>query len=141
MLLKLDLEKAYDHIRWDFLKDTLNAAWLPDSWVQWNMQCVMGSSMNILRNGERAKLFKPMRGLRQGDPLSPHLFVMCLEILCHQSELSIDSTEWKPISLSRGGPKLSHICFADYLILYTEASVAQIQVIRRVLEKFCMASG
>lgn len=76
-----------------------------------------------------------------GDPLSPYLFVLCLERLCHQIDLAVGSKEWKQISLSCGGPSLSHICFADDLILFAEASVAQIRVIRRVLEKFCLASG
>ncbi|KAL9862399.1 putative RNA-directed DNA polymerase [Arabidopsis thaliana] len=64
-----------------------------------------------------------------------------MERLCHLIEHSIARKDWKPISLSQGGPKLSHICFADDLILFAEASVAQIQVIRRVLERFCVASG
>lgn len=67
--------------------------------------------------------------------------MLCLERLCHLIDLSTASKEWKPISLSQGGPKLSHICFADDLILFAEASVGQIRVIRRVLEKFCLASG
>ncbi|CAA7036314.1 unnamed protein product [Microthlaspi erraticum] len=141
MLLKLDLEKAYDRIRWDFLENTLHAANLPEKWVKWIMQCVSGPSMSLLWNGEKTESFKPLRGLRQGDPLSPYLFVMCMERLCHLIERSIDEKEWKRISLSRGGPKLSHICFADDLILFAEASVGQIRVIRRVLEKFCKASG
>lgn len=90
---------------------------------------------------EKTDSFKPARGLRQGDPLSPYLFVMCLERLCHLIETAVDAKEWKPISLSRGGPKLSHICFADDLILFAEASVNQIRVIRKVLERFCTASG
>lgn len=97
--------------------------------------------MTVLLNGEQTKAFKPSRGLRQGDPLSPYLFGLCLERLCHQIELSIASKKWKPISISRGGPKLSHICFADDLILFAEASVSQVRVIRTVLEKFCRASG
>ncbi|KAG7555110.1 Reverse transcriptase domain [Arabidopsis suecica] len=141
MLLKLDLEKAYDRVKWDFLEDTLRVAGLPDSWIRWTMQCVSGPSMSLLWNGEKTEAFTPSRGLRQGDPLSPYLFVMCLERLCHLIEMSVDCKEWKPISLSRGGPKLSHICFADDLILFAEASVAQVQVIRKVLERFCVASG
>ncbi|KAG7579838.1 Ribonuclease H domain [Arabidopsis thaliana x Arabidopsis arenosa] len=141
MLLKLDLKKAYDRIRWDFLEDTLKAAGLPEVWVHWILQCVCGPSMNVLWNGEKTEAFKPSRGLRQGDPLSPYLFVMCMERLCHQIEFSVAAKEWKPISLSCGGPKLSHICFADDLILFAEASVAQIRIIRRVLERFCIASG
>lgn len=105
------------------------------------MQCVAGPSMNVLWNGEKTEAFKPERGLLQGDPLSPYLFVLCMERLCHQIERSIGLKEWKPINLSRGGPKLLHICFADDLILFAEASVAQIRVIRKVLETFCLASG
>ncbi|CAA7053604.1 unnamed protein product [Microthlaspi erraticum] len=97
--------------------------------------------MNLLWNGEKTEAFTPSRGLRQGDPISPYLFVLCMESLCHLIEHSVDSKEWKPISLSRGGPKLSHICFADDLILFAEASVSQVQVIRKVLETFCSASG
>lgn len=97
--------------------------------------------MHLLWNGEKYEPFAPLRGLRQGDPLSPYLFVLCIERLCHLIDCSMAKGEWKPIRLSRGGPQLSHICFADDLILFAEASVAQIRVIRRVLEHFCAASG
>ncbi|CAA7030621.1 unnamed protein product [Microthlaspi erraticum] len=103
--------------------------------------CVTGPAMTILWNGEQTEPFAPRRGLRQGDPLSPYLFVLCLERLCHLIEEAIDLKKWKPIQLSRGGPKISHVCFAYDLILFAEASVTQVQVIRQVLEKFCVASG
>lgn len=141
MLLKLDLEKAFDRIRWDFLEDTLQAAGFPDNCVGWIMQCVTGPSMSLLWNGEMTDSFQPLRGLRQGDPLSPYLFVLCMERLCHLIERAVVGKNWKPIQLSRGGPQLSHILFADDLILFAEASVAQIRVIRGVLERFCIASG
>lgn len=53
MLLKLDLEKAYDRIRWDFLEDTLQAANLPSSWINWIMKCVREPAMTVLWNGEK----------------------------------------------------------------------------------------
>ena len=141
MLLKLDLEKAYDRVRWDFLEDTLRAAGLSEDWVGRIMECVSGPSMSILWNGEKSESFKPSRGLRQEDPLSPYLFVLCMERLCHLIDRAVEDKKWKPTSLSRGGPKLSHICFADDLILFAEASVKQVRVIRKVLETFCRASG
>lgn len=64
-----------------------------------------------------------------------------MERLCHLIKESIEKKRWKPFNLSRGGPKLSHICFADDLILFSEASVAQVRAIRGVLETFCTASG
>lgn len=89
-----------------------------DVWVIWIMQCVTGSAMTVLWNGERTTPFKPIRGLRQGDPLSTYLFVLCLECLCYLIEKAIAGKEWKPICLARGGPLLSHICFADDLIFF-----------------------
>lgn len=53
MLLKLDLEKAYDQIQWDYLEDTLKAAGFSNNWVQWIIQCVAGPSMSLLWNGEK----------------------------------------------------------------------------------------
>lgn len=91
MLLKLDLEKAYDRLRWDSLEDTLRAVGLTEGWVGKIMECVSGPSMNILWNGKKSESFKPSRGLRQGDPLSPYLFVMCMERLCQM----INSTVMK----------------------------------------------
>ena len=105
------------------------------------MACVTNPGMSLLFNGEKTDSFMPARGLRQGDPLSPYLFVLCLERLCHQIEVAVGRKEWKPIGLSQRGPKLSHVCFADDLILFAEASVAQVRVIRKVLETFCLASG
>lgn len=141
MLLKLDLEKAYDRIRWDFLAETLEAAGLSEGWIKRIMECVAGPEMSLLWNGEKTDSFTPERGLRQGDPISPYLFVLCIERLCHQIETAVGRGDWKSISISQGGPKVSHVCFADDLILFAEASVAQVRVIRKVLESFCLASG
>ncbi|XP_010513759.1 PREDICTED: uncharacterized protein LOC104789811 [Camelina sativa] len=89
--------------------------------------CVTDPSMCLLWNGERTESFKPLRGLRQGDPLSPYLFMLCLERLCHLIDTSIREKKWKPIKLLVYGPRLSHICFADDLILFAETFLAQIK--------------
>lgn len=105
------------------------------------MECVAGPLMTLLWNNKKAYPFKPSGGLIQGDPLSPYLFVLCLERLCQQIEMSFASKEWKPINLSWSGPKVTHIFFVNDLILFAEASVPQIWVIRKVIERFCVASG
>ncbi|WCJ29423.1 LINE-1 retrotransposable element ORF2 protein [Euphorbia peplus] len=141
MILKLDLEKAYDRINWDFLRDTLSVLGLPRSLIEVIMTCVSTSHLRILWNGEPTHGFTPSRGLRQGDPLSPYLFVLCMERLNQLIIDSINAREWKPVRLSQSGPKTSHIFFADDIVLVAEASVRQAQVIKSVLDYFCSCSG
>ena len=68
MTIKIDLKKAYDHLSWAFIGDTLDLLGLPPSWV---------------RNGKKLKSFKPSRGIRQGDVISLYIFVLCMERLGH----------------------------------------------------------
>lgn len=69
--------------------------------------------------------FRPTRGLRQGDPLSPYLFVMCMETLNHHIMPLVREGSWCHIRLSRGGMHVSHLFFADDLLLFGEASFSQ----------------
>lgn len=83
MMIKLDLEKAYNRMEWGFLRDTLYDAGLPDNLLHIIMDCIKGGSYKLLWNGEVTDQIFPTRGLRQGDPLSSYLFLLCLEHLAH----------------------------------------------------------
>ncbi|KAK9028323.1 hypothetical protein V6N11_068130 [Hibiscus sabdariffa] len=83
MALKVDLEKAYDRIGWSFIEETLHELGIPVQFISWVMYCVSSVSMQIIWNGDLSKGFRPTCGIRQGDPLSPYLFVLCMERLSH----------------------------------------------------------
>ncbi|XP_019178992.1 PREDICTED: uncharacterized protein LOC109174182 [Ipomoea nil] len=141
MAIKLDLEKAYYRLSWDFIKDTLVQAGFNEIWVTLIMSCISTSRLAIIWNGERLDYFRPKRGIRQGDAMSPAIFVMCMERLSHLICSEVAERVWKGIQLAPDGPVLSHLCFADDMVLFTEASIAQVDIVQRCLDSFCTASG
>lgn len=141
MVLKIDLEKAYDRLLWNFLHDTLQEVGLNDHWVENIMKCVRTPNLAILWNGNQLDWIKPRRGIRQGDPMSPYLFVLCMEKLSHIIKAEVTQGRWCGLKISRYGPVISHLFFADDMVLFAEATEEQMGTIKRCLNLFEEASG
>lgn len=138
---KIDLSKAYDRLRWDFIESVLFETKLPHNLVKLIMHCVTSTSFQISFNGELTDSFKAQRGIRQGDPLSPYIFVLCMEKLSHLIHTAVSVHRWKPVKASQSGPKVSHLFFADDLMLFAEASTTQADTLKECLDLFCSLSG
>lgn len=141
MVVKIDLEKAYDRVDWQFLDNVLRSVGFQPRLRQVIRSCLESSSLSVVWNGTRLEPFTPQRGLRQGDPLSPYLFVLCMEVLGHHIANAVDQKQWKPVQVGKKGIRLSHLVFADDLLLFAEASNAQATIIHEVLHRFCKESG
>ncbi|WJX45725.1 hypothetical protein P8452_32586 [Trifolium repens] len=141
MVLKLDLEKAYDRIEWSFILKSIELLNIPENIISLIKNCMMSTSMNINWNGTHTNSFSASKGIHQGDPLSPYLFVIAIERLSHKIKDMVDNGTWKPLKFRRGmGPHLSHICFADDPVLIVEASTNQAMMFKTLMDNFCHAS-
>ncbi|KAH9757474.1 reverse transcriptase domain-containing protein [Citrus sinensis] len=136
LAIKVDLENAYDRLSWEFISDILREARIPSDLIQVIMACITSATMRVFWNGEATEEFSPSRGIRQGCPLSPYLFILCIERLSHGIHNVITARKWHPIMLSRNGIPLSHLFFTDDLLLFTEANVEQAKVISAVILGF-----
>ena len=97
--------------------------------------------VNYLEWEKKLVSFKPTGGIRQGDAISPYLFVLCMESLGVLIQDAVKRKEWTPIKLAQNGPPLSHFFSVDDLIIFAEATTDQIRVIMKCLETFCNLSG
>ena len=143
MALKLDMSKAYDRVEWVFLEKILLKMGFQDTWVAMIMQCITTVSYSILVNGRPTGLIYPSQGLRQGDPLSPFLFLFCAEglnaLLCQAA----NNGEIRGYSICRADSKITHLFFVDDCLLFCRATsieCAKIQSISLVWGCFWSAS-
>ncbi|XP_021736238.1 uncharacterized protein LOC110702800 [Chenopodium quinoa] len=107
--LKLDMNKAYDRVNWEFLWDVLKAFGFPPYWIQLIKQCVSTVSYQILINGKPSSVLRPACGLRQGDLLSPYLFVLCMEIFSLMLRQAEGNGLFQGVRISRRAPSMVNV--------------------------------
>ena len=122
MMLKIDIAKAFDKVEWSFLLQVLKLLIFPDQFIKMIEQCISTASFSVLINGGPLGNFHAQRGLRQGDPLSPALFVICTEILSRLIHREALLGNLKGIKISRSCEPISLLMFADNLLIFARAS-------------------
>ena len=139
-LLKVDIRKAFDSVSWPFILQVFHAADFPDVFINWIRNCITTTSFSINVNGELCGYFNGGCGLRQGDPISPALFNIAMEVF---SSLLAERFEAGLIGYPPLGqnPEISHLCFADDLMIFFDGSCPSLDGIAAVLDEFRTLSG
>ncbi|GKA87761.1 putative RNA-directed DNA polymerase, eukaryota, reverse transcriptase zinc-binding domain protein [Tanacetum coccineum] len=141
LVFKVDFEKAFDSLHWDFLDAVMEKMGFGIKWRSWISGCLHNARSSILVNGSPTKEFELFRGLRQGDPLSPFLFILAMEglhsLTCKAEEIGL----FKGASIGRDNMSVSHLMYADDVIFFGEWSQVNTHNLLCMLHCFFLISG
>ena len=144
VLCKLDLEKAYDHVNWDFLIYLLRRCGFSEKWRKWIYFCVSSIRFSILVDGSSCGFFPSSRGIRQGDPFSPMLFVIVMEAFSRLIDKAIGVELLFGFSvgnLNSAPLEVSHLLFVDDTLIFCEADPDHLFYLQSILVWFEATSG
>lgn len=141
LILKIDFEKAYDNVNWNFLLVMLRKFGGGAKWCRWIRGCITTPSYSILINGSPSEEIFPEKGLRQGDPLSPFHFNIVVEVLNILMERAIEDAMLKGVQVGVNGLRVSHLQFAADTIFFCNNDINEILQLKRILWWFQQMSG
>ncbi|KAL8126450.1 hypothetical protein AgCh_013655 [Apium graveolens] len=141
MAIKLDLNKAFDRVEWDFLLAIMNKMGFDSRWQNWIFQCISTTSLDFFINDEEFCSLKAQKGVRQGDPISPYLFLLIADVLSRSLLNAIQDGSLSGIKMARQYPEVSHILFADDSLIFLHANELVAGKFLSILEEYCEASG
>ncbi|CAL1377561.1 unnamed protein product [Linum trigynum] len=139
-VLKIDLMKAFDSVDWKFLLKVMMAMNISLNFIKLVEACVTTPMLSVAFNGGLCSYFPAGKGLRRGDPLSPYLFTIAMEVFsCMLARyVSQDCIPYHPRCKGLG---ITHLCFADDLLVFSNGSIRAVAGIKRLLDRFYHVSG
>ena len=141
MAMKFDMSKAYDSVEWIFLEQLMRKMGFHGRWANLVMATIKSVSYSFFINGVPQGSIKPTRGIRQGDPLSPYLFLLWSEGLNGLLNKAMARGELRGFLLCKNGPQISHLFFADDSLIFCRAKMGDLQAIQSALALYERASG
>jgi hypothetical protein len=132
--IKLDMTKAYDRVEWGYLHAIISVLSFLAGWCILIMKCVTSVIFLVRVNGVLSPMFKPTRGIRQGDPISPYLFLLCSEGLSCLLKARGPQYIFRGIRISQHAPWISHLLFKDDCLIFTQASKRGVDRVGEILD-------
>lgn len=141
LFLKIDIAKAFDTISWTFIEHILQLLNFPNKFTSFLLFCLKNVTYTPILNGKKCPPFNPERGIKQGDPISPYIFILGMEYLSKLIKDQIQANNWKPFTFKNKNIAISHILFADDVLFFCKANSRNIEAISDVIKIFSTVSG
>ncbi|XP_042974685.1 uncharacterized protein LOC122306318 [Carya illinoinensis] len=141
MAMKLDMFKVYDRVEWDYLEAMSLKLGFGERWTGLLMACVKSVSYSVKVNRAAGDIFYPSRGLRQGDPLSPYLFLICVEGLSSLLQQADRNGVLRGVATSKGGLRINYLLFADDCVIFCKTKQEEWLDVEQILWKYECASA
>lgn len=141
MVIKLDINKAYNRVEWGFIEKAIVRIGFHEKWISLIMHYISIVTYFVLTNGVANGCIIPTRGLRQGDPLSSYLFLLYANGISSLINEVARNKLINGISICRGCPTITYLFFADDSLLFCEASKQECQKLIEILDLYEAASG
>lgn len=139
--LKIDISKAYDRLEWVFIHSMMIKFGFSDVWIERLMKFISLVSYSFLHNGEEFGCVIPKRGIRQGDPISPYIYIMCVEDLSLIIRCNDECGLIHGCKIARRAPAISHLLFADDCYLFFKATEGEASTMKNILQRYANVSG
>ena len=136
MALKLNMSKAYDRVEWACLKGIMEMLGIHRRMVEIIMRCVSTVTYSVRINWQPKGCIIPSRGLRQGDPFSPYLFLLCAEGISGLLRQQVERGSIKGVAVYHGAPRICHLFFADDSLIFCQATLEDCQVLQQVFSVY-----
>ncbi|XP_026396377.1 uncharacterized protein LOC113291010 [Papaver somniferum] len=141
MAPKLDMSKAFDRLECPFFIEVLSYFGFNDDFCDLVQQCINITQLSVMLNGSPCEAFTPTRGIMQGDPLSPYLFILAMEFLSGQLIEAQQDSRIKGIKVVSLAPAINHLLFADDCLIFTQDNVTTVNNLLELLQHFSSQSG
>lgn len=135
-LLKADVNKAFDMLSWPFVRRAMKAVNMPPILINLIMECMKAGKVTVLINGQGSGFLTPTKGLRQGCPMSPYIFILAMEFLTKLFRLQQQNGHIMGLKIARSAPSLTHSMYADDLIIMGAARIQEVRRVQKVLTEF-----
>ncbi|XP_026443826.1 uncharacterized protein LOC113343678 [Papaver somniferum] len=141
MVIKLDMSKVFDRLEWSFLIKVFRYFGFSDDFCDLIFQCISTTSLSVILNGSPCEDFSLIRGIIQGDPLSPYIFILAIEYLSRQLTNAQQDKSIKGIKVDALSPAINHLLFADDCLIFTQANLSSENNLLEFLHNFSSQSG